>query len=401
MYSIKDIYKVGKGPSSSHTMGPSFAASQFKEAHGNAVSFRVELYGSLAATGKGHLTDQAIQEALAPHKVEILWKPEVYPSYHPNAMEFHALDQGGSSIGSQRIYSTGGGALSEEGQRHDRPSIYPHGSMKQILEHIQNTGQTYWEYVFQYEESDLKDQLLKIWTAMKSSIDHGLDNEGVLPGGLKLQRKAMSYSMRAANFQGHVRQISMTFAYALAVSEENASGGTIVTAPTCGACGVVPAVLRILQESYSLSDSRIAKALATAGLLGNLVRFNGSISGAEVGCQGEIGTACAMAAGAAAQLLGGSPQQIEYAAEMGMEHHLGLTCDPVMGLVQIPCIERNAMAAARALDCATYALLGDGHHRVSFDRVIKTMMETGLDLKSQYRETGTGGLAKMERGESQ
>jgi len=229
---------------------------------------------------------------------------------------------------------------------------------------------------------------------MKEAIAEGLEQEGVLPGTLKVARKASTYYVKANNVGLVFGQIGLAFAYALAVSEQNASGGKVVTAPTCGSCGVLPAVLMFLQKQYNFSDKRILNALATAGLIGNLIKTNASISGAEVGCQGEIGTACAMAAGAAIQLLGGSPAQIEYAAEMGLEHHLGLTCDPIGGYVQIPCIERNAVAAARALECASYSMFSDGKHRIPFDTVVETMNITGRDLQASYRETSTGGLAK-------
>ena len=247
--------------------------------------------------------------------------------------------------------------------------------------------------MFDHEDKELPDYLSEVWHSMQAAIERGIENEGLIPGPLKLPRKAAAYAMKSRNAQGFIRSISATFAYALAVSEENASGGIVVTAPTCGASGVLPAVLKTMQDTFQFRDVRIVRALATAGLIGNLVKTNGSISGAEVGCQGEVGTACAMAAAAAAQLLGGTPRQIEYAAEMGLEHHLGLTCDPVLGLVQVPCIERNAVASTRAIDAATYATLSDGRHMVSFDEVIDTMLQTGRDMAGHYRETSTGGLA--------
>jgi len=266
-------------------------------------------------------------------------------------------------------------------------------NMSEILEWTDKSGKTIWEYVSETEDASIWIHLQEVWQAMKSAIHNGLENEGVLPGIIHLQRKASAYSVKANGYKGSLRRRSLLFAYALAVSEENASGGRIVTAPTCGSCGVLPAVLYLLQTSYQFSDQKITRALATAGLIGNLVKTNASISGADVGCQGEIGTACAMAAAAAAQLFGGSPFQVEYAAEMGLEHHLGLTCDPVAGLVQIPCIERNAFAASRALDASTFALLSDGKHRISFDKTVTTMKQTGHDLPSLYKETSEGGLA--------
>lgn len=266
--------------------------------------------------------------------------------------------------------------------------------MTDILKWCEKNGRSYWEYVKEYEEEDVWDYLAEVWRVMKESINRGLEHEGVLPGPLNLQRKATTYYIKANGYKPSLQSRGLVFAYALAVSEENASGGEIVTAPTCGSCGVMPAVLYHLMKVRDFSDIRIMRALATAGLVGDIVKENASISGADVGCQGEVGVACAMAAAAANQLFGGSPSQIEYAAEMGLEHHLGMTCDPVCGLVQIPCIERNAYAAARALDVNLYSSFTDGMHRVSFDRVIEVMKETGHALPSLYKETGEGGLAK-------
>ena len=289
----------------------------------------------------------------------------------------------------------GGGALAEEG--HDKgatPDIYNMSRMSEILYWCERTGRNYWEYVQQCEDEDIWDYLAEVWKTMKESIERGLDQEGVLPGPLNLRRKASTYYIKAKGYKDNLRSRGLVFSYALAVSEENASGGKIVTAPTCGSCGVVPAVLYHLQKSRDFSDTRILRALATAGLIGNIVKHNASISGAEAGCQAEVGVACSMASAAASQLFGGSPAQIEYAAEMGLEHHLGMTCDPVCGLVQIPCIERNAYAAARALDANIYSAFTDGNHRVSFDKVVEVMKQTGHDLPSLYKETSEGGLAK-------
>ena len=265
--------------------------------------------------------------------------------------------------------------------------------MKTILEWCQQTGKTFWEYVEDTEGKDIYDYLLTAWKTMEAAIHRGMDAEGLLPGGLGLQRKSSMYSIKAKGYQGSMRSRALIYSYALAVSEENASGNIIVTAPTCGSCGVLPSVLYHLKMNHDFSDQKIIRALATAGLIGNIVKTNASVSGAEVGCQGEVGVACAMAAGAACQLFGGSPQQVEYAAEMGLEHHLGLTCDPICGLVQVPCIERNAFAAARALDSCSFAMLSDGKHLISFDKVVRTMQQTGHDLPSLYKETSTGGLA--------
>jgi len=397
MKSIKELYRIGSGPSSSHTMGPKKAAELFLSRHPEATSFNVTLYGSLAATGKGHFTDAAIISVLEPHaSVNIIWQPKIFLPFHPNGMTFEAFDKDGTELENWTVYSIGGGALStEEGPiGGDNREIYGMNSMQEILDWCQISGKSYWEYVQECEDSDIWDYLAEVWATMKASIKRGLEQEGVLPGPLNLRRKAATYFIRSSGYKQSLRSRGLVFAYALAVSEENASGGQIVTAPTCGSCGVVPAVLYHLQESREFSDARIHRALATAGLIGNIVKTNASISGAEVGCQGEVGVACAMASAAANQLFGGSPAQIEYAAEMGLEHHLGMTCDPVCGLVQIPCIERNAYAAARALDANLFSSYTDGIHRVSFDKVVQVMKQTGHDLPSLYKETGEGGLAK-------
>ncbi|MFH2129752.1 MAG: L-serine ammonia-lyase [bacterium] len=395
MKSIREVYVTGLGPSSSHTMGPRRAALAFKGRVPHSAMIRVTLYGSLAATGKGHFTDRAISDAFGSIPVQILWKPEVLLPYHPNALKFEALDADNRPLAEQTVYSVGGGSIVEEGSTETTPVVYKLGSMDEILALLDQTGQTFWEYVYENESPELTDYLGDAWRVMQHAIQRGLENEGVLQGGLFLPRKAASFFAKSKNSSGLIKHTNKIFAYALAVAEENAAGSEICTAPTCGSCGVLPSVLYHLMQTYAISEQKIIKALATAGLIGNLVKTNGSVSGAEVGCQGEIGTACSMASAAATQLLGGTPGQIEYAAEMGMEHHLGLTCDPVAGLVQIPCIERNAMAGARAIDCATYALLSDGNHRISFDDVIKTMTQTGHDMMSSYRETSTGGLARF------
>lgn len=395
MKSIKDIYKIGVGPSSSHTMGPKFAAQRFLTMVSDVKNFEVTLYGALAATGKGHLTDKAILSILEPvASASILWKPDVFLPFHPNGMTFKAFGNNGELLKEWTVFSIGGGDLAEEGKPSDkREEVYSMSTIAEIQEWCEKTGKTYWEYVDECEGPDIWNYLAKVWKVMKQSIKNGLDNEGVLPGGLGVRRKAVSYYMHANGYGGSVRSRSMVYAYALAVSEENASGGEIVTAPTCGSCGVMPAVLYVLHTDKNISEKRILRALATAGIFGDVVKTNASISGAEVGCQGEVGVACAMASAAACQLFGGTPAQIEYAAEMGLEHHLGLTCDPMCGLVQIPCIERNAYAAARALDANIYASISDGKHTVSFDRVVQVMKQTGKDLPSLYKETSEGGLA--------
>ncbi|HJD76094.1 L-serine dehydratase [Bacteroides reticulotermitis] len=397
MKSIKELYRIGTGPSSSHTMGPRKAAEMFLERHPEAASFKVTLYGSLAATGRGHMTDVAINDTLQPcAPVEIDWQPKIFLPFHPNGMTFKAVDAEGKETEGWTVYSVGGGALAEDNDSPsiESPEVYEMNQMTDILDWCERTGKSYWEYVKECENSDIWDYLAEVWTTMREAIARGLEAEGVLPGPLNLRRKAAAYYIRATGYKQSLQSRGLVFAYALAVCEENASGGKIVTAPTCGSCGVMPAVLNHLQQSRNFSDIRILRALATAGLIGNIVKHNASISGAEVGCQGEVGVACAMASAAANQLFGGSPAQIEYAAEMGLEHHLGMTCDPVCGLVQIPCIERNAYAAARALDANLFSTFTDGIHRVSFDKVVQVMKQTGHDLPSLYKETSEGGLAK-------
>mgnify|MGYP003300124182 CR=1 FL=1 len=393
---IKEIFKIGKGPSSSHTMGPRKAAMIFKERNPHASRFEVTLYGSLASTGRGHLTDVAIIETLKPHgTVELIWEPSIFLPFHPNGMRFEAIGEDETIIDDWTVFSVGGGALAEENSRPiESADIYPLTKLNDILHWCTENGRTFWEYVEMHEGPDLWVFLSKVWRVMREAVERGIETDGVIPGPLNLSRRAMRYNVRASGYTQSLKSRGLIFSYALAVSEENASGGRIVTAPTCGSSGVLPAVLYHLWKSREFSEQRICRALATAGLIGNVVKHNASISGAEVGCQGEVGVACAMAAAAANQLFGGTPAQIEYAAEMGLEHHLGMTCDPICGLVQIPCIERNAYAAARALDANLYSMYTDGHHRVSFDRVVEVMKQTGHDLPSIYKETGEGGLAK-------
>ena len=405
MKSLKELYKIGRGPSSSHTMGPQKAAMMFAARHPEAASFEVTLYGSLAATGRGHLTDVAISDVLkaagasaAPDgqtPVTIVWRPEIFLPYHPNGMKFVSRDATGSPTDEWTVYSIGGGTISEgEGSLiGEGTDIYPLNTISEIMQWCKDTGRSYWEYVEQCEGPEIWDYLSTVWAAMKASVTAGLSNEGVLPGPLHLSRKAATYYIKVSGYKANLQTRGLVFSYALAVSEENASGGTVVTAPTCGSSGVLPGVLYHIWKGHAFSDKRILHALATGGLFGNVVKCNASISGAEVGCQGEVGVACAMASAATCQLFGGTPTQVEYAAEMGLEHHLGMTCDPVCGLVQIPCIERNAMAAARALDCNLYSAFSDGFHRVSFDEVVSVMKQTGHDLPSLYKETSAGGLA--------
>ncbi|ERT57693.1 MULTISPECIES: L-serine ammonia-lyase [Prevotellaceae] len=399
MKSLKELYKIGRGPSSSHTMGPQLASKIFLEKYPHAHSYEVTLYGSLAATGKGHMTDVAITDVVGvDHKLEIVWKPKIFLPFHPNGMEFKAFGEHQELLGSWVVYSVGGGALSEgkgDDDLFDTPDVYDLNTMNDIMKWCESNGRSYWEYVAMCEGDDIWDYLMECWNVMKAAVERGINHEGVLPGPLNLRRKAPSFYVKATGYKRSLQTRGLVYAYALAVSEENASGGTIVTAPTCGASGVMPAVLYHLAKGHEFSDTRILHAMATAGLFGNIVKHNASISGADVGCQGEVGVACAMVAAAACQLFGGSNMQIEYAAEMGLEHHLGMTCDPVCGLVQIPCIERNAFAATRALDANLYASFSDGKHRVSFDKVVRVMKRTGHDLPSLYKETSEGGLAAV------
>lgn len=398
MKSLRELFRIGKGPSSSHTMGPQKAAKIFASHNMHAASFEVTLYGSLAATGRGHMTDVAIDEVLRPiAPLRIEWQPQVFLPFHPNGMKFVAFDNADNQTDEWICYSVGGGALSEgekgrwlTGLR----EVYKLNTLREIQDWCESNGRGYWEYVNESEDEDIWDYLMDVWQAMKESVERGIDHEGALPGPLNLPRKGPIYYVKASGYKQSLQSRALVYAYALSVSEENASGGIIVTAPTCGSCGVLPAVLYHLSKGHNFSDTRILHAMATAGIFGNVVKQNASISGADVGCQGEVGVACAMASAAACQLFGGSPSQIEYAAEMGLEHHLGMTCDPVCGLVQIPCIERNAFAATRALDANLYASFSDGTHSVSFDRVVKVMKQTGHDLPSLYKETSTGGLAR-------
>lgn len=395
MKSIKELYRIGTGPSSSHTMGPRRAAEMFLERNQDATSFNVILYGSLAATGKGHLTDVAILDVLERHApVNLEWEPKTFLPYHPNGMNFKAFDANGTLLEDWTVFSVGGGALEEEGKHSESPDVYDMQKAMDIVRWCRKNGRTMWEYVEQCEGPEIWDYLREVWRVMREAVERGIVAEGVLPGPLNLQRKAVTYNIKATGYTASLHSRGLVFSYALAVSEENAGGGIIVTAPTCGSCGVIPGVLYHLWKSRNFPEERMLRALATAGLIGNIAKHSASISGAEAGCQAEVGVACAMASAAACQLFGGSPKQIEYAAEMGLEHHLGLTCDPICGLVQVPCIERNAYAAARAMDCNIFSSFTDGTHLVSYDRILEVMMQTGKDLPSIYRETSEGGMAK-------
>lgn len=400
MKSLKELFRIGFGPSSSHTMGPRAAAERYLQRHPEAVAFRVTLYGSLAATGKGHLTDAAIIEVLGPQRTEIVWCPETVLDFHPNGMKFEAIGLDNQPADPWIVFSVGGGALAEEGQSEntDTPDVYDLDHLSDIMKWCEERGMHYWNYVDACEGPEIWDYLNEVWEVMEDAVKRGLEHEGVLPGGLNLQRKAPRYYIKALGYGKNLQSRGLVFAYALAVSEENAGGGRIVTAPTCGSCGIVPGVLYHIASSRNTPRVRILHALATAGLVGNVAKTLASISGAEAGCQAEVGVACAMAAAAANYSFGGGLKATEYAAEMGLEHHLGMTCDPICGLVQIPCIERNAHAAGRALDANIYATFAEGAHRISYDKVVTVMGKTGRDLPSLYRETSEGGLASMDYG---
>ncbi|MCH5197783.1 MAG: L-serine ammonia-lyase, iron-sulfur-dependent, subunit alpha [Oscillospiraceae bacterium] len=396
MQSLIYLYRIGRGPSSSHTMGPLAAANRFLADYPEAESYKAILYGSLAKTGKGHMTDAVLKEAFEGKNFSIEFDEITPAEYHPNMMEFIASGKGKPDI-RERFYSIGGGEIVKENEKaasHDK--VYPLSSFSAISDYCRQNDIRLWEYVEKCEGEQIWEYLQTVWEVMQRAVKEGLETEGVLHGGIGTIRKA-KYLFR----QKHIDETQETktnrliCAFAYAVSEQNASGGEIVTAPTCGACGVVPAVLKFLQKKHNFTDTQIIHALGTAGIIGNLIKTNASISGAECGCQAEIGTACAMAAAAAAELYELDLDQIEYAAELSIEHHLGLTCDPVLGLVQIPCIERNAIAAMRALNAVNLADFLADSRKISFDMVVKTMYETGKDLKVMYRETAEGGLAKL------
>ncbi|MBE5742886.1 MAG: L-serine ammonia-lyase [Clostridiales bacterium] len=395
MKSLKELYKIGRGPSSSHTIGPEKACNILKEKYAKADLFKIELCGSLSATGKGHLTDKIIEETLAPTKVEIIFNNKKSNLPHPNTFYSTAYSNG-EVLGEDFVCSVGGGAITFNGETlKESKDVYPHSSFTEIKEFCTQNNLRLWQYVEVFEDADLWDYLADIWDKMKACIKEGLNADGVLAGGIDTVRKAKTlYDQYALNESEESIENRLVCAYAFAVSETNASGGRVVTAPTCGSCGVLPAVLKYLQKKFNLSDNEICKSLATASVIGNIVKTNASISGAECGCQAEVGVACAMASAAIAEIKGFSIEQIEYAAEIAIEHHLGLTCDPVCGLVQIPCIERNAVAALRALNEVSLATFLANTSKVSFDTVVKTMYETGKDLHVRYRETSKGGLAK-------
>jgi len=396
MQSLKFLYRIGHGPSSSHTMGPMAAAKHFYSELPDADEYKAVLYGSLSKTGKGHMTDVAIKEVFGEKKCEIVFDYESPTDYHPNTMDIIAIKDG-NEIKKTRYYSIGGGEVLMDGEKREAHNeVYGFNSFTEISKYCRERDIRIWQYVEECEGPEIWDYLAEVWNVMKSSIKRGIETDGVLHGGLGLQRKARYlFRQRHIDENEETKMNRLICAYAYAVSEENAGGGVIVTAPTCGSCGVLPAVLKFLQPKRNFTDEQIIHAIATAGIIGNLIKTNASISGAECGCQAEIGSACAMAAAAAAELYELDYDQIEYAAEMSIEHHLGLTCDPIGGLVQIPCIERNAIAAMRALNAVNLADFLADSRMISFDMVVKTMYETGKDLKVIYRETSEGGLAKL------
>ena len=397
MKSIKSVYKIGHGPSSSHTVGPYRAARLFGERFPGADSYRVTLYGSLAHTGEGHGTGKAIKSGLP--GAEVIFDRETRDLPHPNTMRFSAWKDG-REIGAARIISIGGGSIRVEGEPSDEDrEVYPQTHFSQIVSLCRDKGLSLAHFVFRCEDASLREYLAEIWRAMKEAVERGLRAEGVLPGGLGVARKAkLLYEKRCYNESADVAMNRVIAAYAYAVSEENADEHIVVTAPTCGSCGVLPAVLYYMERDRGFPESEILDALAVAGMIGNVIRTNASISGAECGCQAEIGSACSMTAGALASLYGLNIDQIEYAAEIAMEHNLGLTCDPIKGLVQIPCIERNAVAAMRAISSVNLSRFLYATRKISFDEVIATMYRTGKDMDEKYRETSHGGLASIYQG---
>ena len=397
MKSIRDIYKIGKGPSSSHTMGPERAAALFRTQNPDADCFQVILYGSLSKTGVGHGTDRVLREVLSPFPTEIVFSEEVLENSHPNTMDFSALKDG-HVCNRLRVESIGGGDIRIPGQRHlDSPEVYPENSFAEIADfckwrYIEKLS----DYVELNEGTEIWEFLMNVWQVMKQSIAEGLNASGVLPGGLNVQRKAkFLYEQKPQEDHPALLEFQKIAAYAYAVAEQNAGNGTIVTAPTCGACGVLPAVLKYAQDTKGFTDEQIIRGLAAAGIIGSLTKRNASISGAECGCQAEIGTACSMAAAALAELYDQNLDQVEYAAEVAMEHHLGLTCDPICGLVQIPCIERNAVAAMRAMNACNLSYFLTGSRNISYDMVCRAMHETGVNMNHRFRETSEGGLARI------
>lgn len=397
MKSLVELYKIGRGPSSSHTMGPERACKTFMQRYPEVDSVRVTLYGSLAKTGKGHGTDRVINKTFSPLPCEVVFDYNETNIPHPNTMDIVGLKDG-KEVATVRVLSVGGGSISFGNETAAKTSdVYFEHTFTDIAAYCKERSIRLWEYAVEHEGEDFWSYMEEIWGVMKHAISAGLNDEGILPGGLSVKKKAkMLFQNQHIDESPETRENRMVCAFAFAVSEQNASGEKIVTAPTCGAAGVLPAVLYYQQQKHRFSDDQIIKALITAGVIGNLIKTNASISGAECGCQAEIGSACAMAAAALGELFGLDIDKIEYAAEIAIEHHLGLTCDPICGLVQIPCIERNAVAAMRAINAVSLASFLWDSRRISFDKIIKTMKETGRDLSASYRETSEAGLAKIK-----
>ena len=398
MKSIKDVYKIGKGPSSSHTMGPARAMEIFVGENADADEYRVVLFGSLADTGKGHGTDHAIKMVAGEKPCEIVFNTTDRDLPHENTMDIYAIRGGKIDEKPMRVMSIGGGDIRIEGRDASKgaPDVYPESTFTEISNICKSQGIRISEYVYMREGRDIEQFLFEVWLVMQNAVHEGLTTSGILPGGLGVERKAQQlYNQRHIDEREVTRENRIVCSYAYAISEQNADNGTIVTAPTCGACAVLPSVLLYMQRKHNFPDKKILEALAVAGLVGTIVKTNASVSGAECGCQAEIGTACSMAAAALAELFEMGIDQIEYAAEIAFEHHLGLTCDPICGLVQIPCIERNAVAAMRAINAVNLANFLSGSRKISLDMVIETMYETGKDLSHLYRETSAGGLAKL------
>ena len=397
MKSVRSVYKIGNGPSSSHTVGPHHAAKVFLSRYPEADAFRVILYGSLAFTGEGHGTGKAILTAIP--NAEIIFNREEKDLPHPNTMLFTAL-KNGIELGSNRIFSIGGGSIRIENETSDEErEIYPQKHFTEILRLCKEKSINLPQFIYRMEGQGFTEELTEVWKAMQDAVQRGLNAEGILPGGLGVSRKAkLLYGKRCYNESADVTMNRVIAAYAYAVSEENADENIVVTAPTCGSCGVLPAVMYYMQHDRGFPEEEIIDALAVAGMIGNVIRTNASISGAECGCQAEIGSACSMTAAALAALYGLNIDQIEYAAEIAMEHNLGLTCDPVNGLVQIPCIERNAVAAMRAISSVNLSRFLYETRKISFDEVVATMYRTGKDMDEKYRETSHGGLAKIYYG---
>ncbi len=396
MESLTELYRIGRGPSSSHTMAPERASKYFLQKNPDSDHFKVILYGSLAKTGKGHGTDNVIKKTLFPVETEIEFNTSKTDIPHPNTMDIFAY-KNGALTDSVRVFSIGGGKYEIDGESSVNPQkVYPHNSFSEIADFCKANNIRLWQYVLNYEGESFNEYMRNVWEMMKHSIQKGINDEGILPGGLDVNKKAKHlFSLEHIDESPETRENRLVSAYAFAVGEQNASGETIVTAPTCGAAGVLPAVLYYQQQKRGYSDADIVKALCSSGIIGNVIKTNASISGAECGCQAEIGSACAMAAAALGELFGLSLDKIEYAAEISIEHHLGLTCDPICGLVQIPCIERNAVAAMRAINAINIASFLSDTRKISFDNVVSVMKKTGLDIKERYKETSEGGLAEI------